>query len=100
MMMHKATAQTEILVTELGALARQIDAGPISSASDAARDEWLALRAQWPSPNEVRAGAVPLSDDDLALMVAKVRRFKEILQALSPVVHLGIALVAPLTAAA
>lgn len=99
-MMHKATAQTENLVSELGALARQIDAGPISSASDAARDEWVALRGQWPSPHEVRAGAIALSDAELALMVAKVRRFKEILQTLAPVVHLSVVLVAPLTAAA
>jgi hypothetical protein len=93
-MMHKATAQTEHLVTELGVLAREIDAGPITLASDAARDEWVVLRGQWPSENDVNAGIVALSDEELAMMVSKVRRFKQILQALGPAINLSLALAA------
>jgi hypothetical protein len=79
--MFKITSRTESLVKALDGLAREIDlAELVSGASLGAREEWDALRRQWPSAEQIRAGAVAFSDDELELMVGKVRRFKSILE--------------------
>jgi hypothetical protein len=79
--MFKITSRTESLVKELDVLAREIDlAELVASASPGAREEWDSLRKQWPSAEQIRAGAVAFSDDELGLMVGKVRRFKSILE--------------------
>jgi hypothetical protein len=77
---HKTTPRTELLVRELGVLAKEIDAGLLAAASRAARHEWRNIRRRWPSEDQVRMGALPLSDDDLGFMLGKVRRFRAILE--------------------
>jgi hypothetical protein len=80
--MFKITTRTESLVKELDVLAREIDlAELVAGASQGAREEWASLRKLWPSAEQIRAGAVAFSDDELGLMVGKVRRFKSILEA-------------------
>lgn len=79
-MRHKTTPRTELLVRELGVLAKEIDAGLLTVASRAARHEWRTLRHRWPSEDQIRMGALPLSDDDLCFMLEKVRRFRAILE--------------------
>jgi hypothetical protein len=80
-MKYKITSRTESLVKEFDALAREIDVSQlVAGASANAREEWVSLRRQWPSAEQVRAGAVAFSDDELDFMVGKVRRFKSILE--------------------
>ncbi|HVZ72901.1 MAG TPA: hypothetical protein VHJ20_11045 [Polyangia bacterium] len=79
-MLNKVTPRTVILVKELGSLAEQIDDDLLSGASVYARDEWEALRGRWPSASQIAAGAVDLSDDELEVMIGKVRRFRAILE--------------------
>jgi hypothetical protein len=78
---RRITPRTEALVRELGGLGAQIDADLLTVASEDARDEWRALLARWPSPEQVRQGIVGCAEDDLVEMVGKVRRFKTILEA-------------------
>jgi hypothetical protein len=78
-MRHKITARTESILRELDATTRQIDAGLLSVASLEARREWRTLLQARPSEAELATGSLSLSDDELELMVAKVRRFKAIL---------------------
>lgn len=81
-MRHKITIRTELLVRELDALADQIERGLLAAASREARREWRCLRRQRPSEAELAMGSLALSEDELAFMVAKARRFKAILETL------------------
>jgi hypothetical protein len=83
-MKYGITPQTESLVAELRELASQIDDRLLARASGAAREEWAAIRDAWPTEDEVHRGTLHLSEDDLAWMVEKVRRFKSILRGLAP----------------
>jgi hypothetical protein len=99
-MMHKTTLKTAVLVGELCALAGEINAGLISTASREARREWRLLRRQWPSSQELEAGRMGLSEGELVVMVGKVRRFKAILETLRPAVLPNVVpALAPLAAA-
>jgi len=80
-MTQRNTPRTESLVRELRALARQIDGNVLAIASPSARAEWKSLRKRWPSDASVRAGTVDVSDEELEVMAAKVRRFQKILEA-------------------
>jgi hypothetical protein len=71
------------LTTESEALAREIEDRLIAYASPDARMEWDALRARWPWPGQRRASADTSSDDEPAVVILKVRRFKAILGSLS-----------------
>jgi hypothetical protein len=78
-MTYKITSRTEALVRELGQLAEEIESNLLSEASPDARREWETLRQIWPTPDHIRSGATTLSDDELAFMVQKIRRFRSIL---------------------
>jgi hypothetical protein len=82
-MTYKITARTEPLVLELGALAGDIESDLLGAASPDARQEWNALRLSWPTADQISAGAIGLSDDELAFMVGKVHRFRSILRGLN-----------------
>jgi len=70
--------QDEELRQELDRVASEINDGLLSFASPAARDEWGSVRSRWwPAPP-----AATLGDDDLVVVVQKVRRFSAILQTL------------------
>jgi hypothetical protein len=78
-MRHLATPKTFALLGELRRLAAQVQPY-LGFATPAACQEWEALQALWPSEEELRVGPTTLSDGDLECMVAKVRRFGEILR--------------------
>ena len=72
--------KTEHLVTEGESLAKEIDEALIVYASPDARMEWAALRARWPlAVSHHRTPAITAEDDDLSVIVGKVRRFRAIL---------------------
>jgi hypothetical protein len=77
----KVTPRTESLVQDLGALAALIDDRLLAGATSSARDEWQALRCRWPSAAQLATGTVDVSDDELEIMIGKVRRFRTILEA-------------------
>jgi hypothetical protein len=68
------------LVAELASLAEAAEKR-LSLASADAQMEWQAARSRWPSQVELREGVVALSDDELAVMRSKVKRFVSILGA-------------------
>jgi hypothetical protein len=71
---------TEHLVIEGESLAKEIDDALIAYASPDARMEWAALRARWPSAvGQHHTPAIAAEEDDLAIIVGKVRRFRAIL---------------------
>jgi hypothetical protein len=77
--MEKAS-ETEHLVTEAESLAKEIDDALIVYASPDARQEWAALRARWPKVvSEHHTPAIAAEDEDLSVIVGKVRRFRAIL---------------------
>ena len=71
---------TEHLVTEADSLAKEIDDALIVHASPDARLEWAALRARWPKVmSEHHTPALAAQDEELSVIVGKVRRFRNIL---------------------
>ena len=82
-MSHKVTPRTEQTLVDLRRMAALLRPD-LGLASTAARLEWLSLQARWPSPAEIAAGTVALSQDELDQMLAKVRRFAEILSVIKP----------------
>ena len=78
----------ERLVGVLRAIGREIEP-QLQLVSQAARDEWRALQAAWPSDEELREGAVTLTADELEAIEVKVRRFRQIVQSLGSTVALG-----------
>lgn len=66
---------------DLGALAELIDDRLLTGATSSAREEWQALRRRWPSAAQLAAGVVDVSDEELEIMIGKVRRFRTILEA-------------------
>ena len=81
-MRHKITLETTRILKELARLAEGLQER-LPSVSPEARREWEELRLQWPSKLEVRHGTVALSDEELAIMESKVKRFHDILAARS-----------------
>ncbi len=75
-MRHKVTPRTRELVSELHRLATLVSPH-LALASPAAHAEWDALRALWPSDDELGAGNMAIAEQDLEWMPAKVRRFAE-----------------------
>ena len=64
-------ARNEELRRELDRVAFEIDDGLLSFASSEAQHEWTSVSARWrPASN-----AVAMVDDELVLVVQKVRRF-------------------------
>jgi hypothetical protein len=77
-MHHKVTERTRALVRALRKLAAEVEPR-VEGASEAARAEWMAAQAAWPTDFELARGVVEVSDDDLEVMHARVRRFGQIL---------------------
>jgi hypothetical protein len=79
-MENSSKTHAEHLVIEAESLARDIDDGLLAYASPDARMEWAALRARWPWASSLHPSS-PISskDEDLAVIVGKVRRFRAIL---------------------
>jgi hypothetical protein len=68
------------LVTEAESLAKEIDDALIVYASPDARQEWAALRARWPRVvSEHHTPALGAADEELSVILGKVRRFRAIL---------------------
>jgi hypothetical protein len=79
-MRYKVTARTESLVAELATLA-EVAEDRLAFASAEAQREWEAFRFRWPSQVELRKGIIALSDDEVAIMRSKAKRFVSILGA-------------------
>jgi hypothetical protein len=79
-MTHDLSPRLRDLMDELSALAADIDGPLLMHASEAARAEWRALRDAWPSQDGVLGAAPALTEDELASIVGKVRRFRQILR--------------------
>jgi hypothetical protein len=77
---HEQTPRTEALIAELNALGRDIEAWLLPRASADAKLEWFAIRAAWPNDDHARDGASSVSEAELARIVEKVRRFRQILR--------------------
>jgi hypothetical protein len=85
---HAVTPKVERLVHDLRAISQEIEP-QIHLVSQAARDEWTALQASWPSEEDLREGTTALPESEFRYIEIKVRRFQRIVQ------NLGTAL--PLT---
>jgi hypothetical protein len=83
--MNEQTSSSEELrvSAESEALAREIEDRLIVYASPDARLEWDALRARWPWSDQRRPVVDGSPDDEPAIVIMKVRRFKDILGSLS-----------------
>jgi len=69
-------SRTEELRDELEHVASEIDGGLLAVASPEAREEWASVRSQWRgNPGERR-----VAEDELAVVLTKVRRFGDILR--------------------
>jgi hypothetical protein len=68
--------RTEKLRIEIEHVASQIDDELLSLASPEAREEWRSARSLWRGGG----GAPRLVDDELAVVLGKVRRFGDILR--------------------
>jgi hypothetical protein len=74
--MHFKTTQTTAkLLDELNRLGVEIEPR-LELVSAAARAEWRELRSRFPSDHDLRSGFTAVSDEELAIMCAKVNRFR------------------------
>jgi hypothetical protein len=87
-MRHAVTTKVEGLVRALRAMSDEIEP-QVRFVSKAARDEWSALQAAWPSDEDLREGTTVLTEGELEAIEVKVRRFRQIVQSLGPTVALG-----------
>jgi hypothetical protein len=78
-MPNTVTAKTLELTRELHRLAAETEPY-LGFASREACAEWWALRATWPSLEELGQPTLPVSDAELEALQAKVRRFGELLR--------------------
>jgi hypothetical protein len=72
----------ERLVLTLREMSQEIEP-QLHVISQMARDEWRSLQGTWPSDRQLREGATGLTEERLETIVAKARRFKEIVHALA-----------------
>ena len=79
--MHfKTTAITARLLDDLNRLGAEIEPR-LDQGSAAARGEWRELRSRLPTAHDLQNGLSSVSDEELAVMRAKVLRFRELLGA-------------------
>jgi len=78
-MQFEVTPKIGRLVEEFRLLAEDLHSYWLAAASEEARAEWRAFLNDWPTDLEVRRGLVGRSEDDLAWMLAKAKRFRAIL---------------------
>ena len=77
-MPFKMTPTTGRLLEKLDRLSAEIEP-QLELVSAAARGEWREMRSRFPSVQDRATGFAPVSDEELAVMHAKVQRFREIL---------------------
>jgi hypothetical protein len=77
-MRFRITPTTGRLLEELDRLSAEIEPR-LELVSAAARGEWREMRSRFPSTQDLATGFTPVSDEELAVMHAKVQRFREIL---------------------
>jgi hypothetical protein len=77
-MRFKTTATTAKLIDDLNRLGAEIEPR-LDEVSAAARGEWRELRSRFPTPHDLERGFMAMSDEDLAVMRAKVMRFRDFL---------------------
>jgi hypothetical protein len=78
---HAVTAKVEQIVRTVIELGHEIEPH-LHLVSQAARDEWTALQNSLPAPEQLQAGAIALTETELEIVEAKVRRFRDIVRAL------------------
>jgi len=77
--MHfKTTATTTRLLDDLNRLGAEIEPR-LDQVSAAARGEWRELRSRLPTAHDLQNGFSSVSDEELAVMRAKVLRFRDLL---------------------
>jgi hypothetical protein len=69
----------EVCIKEADEAAREIDEALLPFASAEARQEWQQLRARWPTVVAVAHQSAQAFDDELAVVLGKVQRFRSIL---------------------
>lgn len=77
-MRFRTTKTTTKLLEDMNRLSAEIEPR-LDQVSAAARGEWRELRSRLPTAHDLQNGSSPVSDQDLAVMLAKVLRFREIL---------------------
>jgi ElaB/YqjD/DUF883 family membrane-anchored ribosome-binding protein len=77
-MRFRTTPTTAKLLDDLNRLGAEIEPR-LDQVSAAARGEWRELRSRLPTAHDLQNGYSSVSDQDLAVMHAKVIRFREIL---------------------
>ena len=82
--MHfKTSTTTARLLDDLNRLSSEIEPR-LDQVSAAARGEWRELRSRLPTAQDLQSGWSSVSDEELAVMHAKVLRFRELLGARRP----------------
>ena len=77
--MHfKTTVTTVQLLDDLNRLSGEIEPR-LDQVSAAARGEWRELRSRLPTAQDLQNGWSSVSDEELAVMHAKVLRFRELI---------------------
>jgi hypothetical protein len=77
----RMTTRTERLVLALQGMSDEIEP-KLHLVSHEARDEWRSVRGKWLSDGQLHAGAIGLTEGQLEVIEAKVRRFRDIVQGL------------------
>jgi ElaB/YqjD/DUF883 family membrane-anchored ribosome-binding protein len=76
--MHfKTTATTARLLDDFNRLGAEIEPR-LDQVSAAARGEWRELRSRLPTAHDLKRGLISVSDEQLAVMLAKVLRFRDL----------------------
>ncbi len=76
-MTNNVTARIERLVLALREMSQEIEP-ELHVVSGVTRHEWRALQGTWPSDGQLRAGTSGLTEEQLEAIVAKTRRFRDI----------------------
>ena len=87
-MRFKMTLTTGRLLEELDHLSTEIEPR-LELVSAAARGEWREMRSRFPTVQDLATGFTPVSDEELAVMHAKVQRFRDILGLRPPPARFG-----------
>jgi ElaB/YqjD/DUF883 family membrane-anchored ribosome-binding protein len=82
-MRFRTTPTTTKLLEDFNHLSAEIEPR-LDQVSAAARAEWRELRSRLPTVHDLQNGFSTVSDQDLAVMRAKVLRFRELLGARRP----------------
>lgn len=81
-MSNSVSVRMERLMLTLREMSQEIEP-ELHAISQMARDEWRSLQSTLPSDGQLRDGATGLTEERLETIVAKARRFKEIVHALA-----------------